>query len=108
VKQLAASSRRGRGVELTPEAVDIALVALRAYIDRLVSPPGAEAIVRYQIEVFDNLDLPQEIIATTVDERLARATLAKAKKSFPGQNIVLRGKTNAGKRISPIEAPAKH
>ena len=101
MEQLTASSRSGRGAKLTPAAVNIALVALRAYRDRLASPPATKAIPGFQIEALDNMGLPREVLATIVDERVAHTTLAEAKKRFPDRNIVLRGTTSNGERINP-------
>jgi hypothetical protein len=101
VEQLTTSSRGGRGAKLTPTSVNIVLAALRAYRDKLTAPPVTAAIVSFQIEARDGMGLPQEALATTVDERVACATLAKARKRFPGQEIVLRGKTSSGERIYP-------
>jgi hypothetical protein len=101
VEQLTASSRDGRAAKLTPKSVNIALAALRAYRDKLTSPPVSAAVVSFQIEALDGMGLPREVLAITIDERVARATLAKAKKRFPSQEIVLRGKTSSGERIDP-------
>jgi hypothetical protein len=78
-----------------------ALAALRALRDKLISPPVAGAIVSFQIESLDGMGLPREVLATTVDERVAYTALAKAKKRFPNQKIVLRGQTISGARIDP-------
>jgi len=45
--------------------------------------------------------LPREVLATTVDERVTLTALAKPKKRFPNQKIVLRGQTISGDRIDP-------
>jgi hypothetical protein len=101
VEQLTASSRRGTDANLTAEAVNIALAALRAYLDKLVSPSAFAPIASFQIETLDDMGLPGEVLATTVDEGVARSTLAKAKRRFPKQEIVMRAKTMTGKRINP-------
>jgi hypothetical protein len=99
VELLTASSRQGGDAELTPEAVNITLAALRAYRDKLASPPAAGAIVGFQVEALDELGLPREVLVATVDEGVARSTLAKAKNQFPDQKIVLRARTISGERI---------
>jgi hypothetical protein len=101
VELLTASSLEGSDAELTPEAVNIVLAALRAYGDKLASSPHTGAIVSFQIEALDEMGLPREVLATTVDECLARSTLVKAKKRFRNQKIVLRAKTISGERINP-------
>ena len=103
VGQLTASSHSGSGAKLTPKSVNIALVALRAYCDRTAPRLATEAIASFQIEAFDGMDLPQEVLAITINERLAHTILAKAKKRFPGRIIVLRGKTSSGERIIPAD-----
>ena len=100
VEQLTASSRRGSGANLTPEAVNIALAALRAYRDGRSPRPVTEAIVGFQVVAFDGMDLPSEVLASTADERIAHTTLAKAKRRFPDQKIVLRGKSRSGERVN--------
>jgi hypothetical protein len=102
-EQLTASSYEGRGAKLTPASVNIALAALRAHRDKLTSPPATEAIVSFQIEVLDSMGLPREVLGTATDERVAHTALAEAKKRFPRQKIVLRGKTSSGERIDPAD-----
>jgi hypothetical protein len=92
--------RGGSGAELTPKSVNVALAALRAYRDKLISPPVTGAIISFQIEALDGMGLPREVLAITVDERITRSALAKAKKRFPAQKIVLRAKTSSGERIT--------
>ena len=101
VVQLTASSRKSRDAKLTPEAVNVALAALRAYREKITSPSATEAIGTFQIEALDNMGLPQEVLAIIADERIARSALAEAKKQFPDRKIVLRGRTSSGKRINP-------
>ena len=101
VGQLTASSHGGRGAKLTPESVNVALAALRAYRDKVTPPLANAAITKFQIEVLDSMGLPQEVLATIVDERIARSALAEAKKRFPDRKIVLRGTTSNGERIDP-------
>jgi hypothetical protein len=99
VEQIIASSREGRDVDLTPEGVNIVLAALRAYLDKLASPSSTAAIVGFQVEALDELGLLREVLVATVDEGVARSTLAKAKNQFPNQKIVLRARTMSGERI---------
>jgi hypothetical protein len=87
VEKLTELSRGGSGAELTPKSVNVALAALRAYRDKLTSPRVTGAIVSFQIEALDGVGLPREVLATTVDEHLAHATLAKAKKQFRDQKL---------------------
>ena len=54
----------------------------------------------FQIEAQDGVGLTKEVLAITIDERVARATLASARRRFPGQEIVLRAKTNSGERVN--------
>ena len=102
VNQLATSSKQGSGSDLTPEAVNLALAALRAYRGGLVSLRTGESLEGFQIEAIDDLDLPREVLAATPDESIARAALAEAKKRFPTRNIVLRGATSSGKIKAPV------
>ncbi|WP_158813651.1 hypothetical protein [Methylocapsa sp. S129] len=107
VEKLTASSRGGSGANLTPEDVDIAVAALRAYCDKLLSPPATGAIVSFQIEALDGVGLPREALATTVDPRVARSAFARAKRRFPDQKIVLRGQTISGERVHPDDASSR-
>jgi hypothetical protein len=101
VEQLIASSRDGSDVDLTPEAVNIVLAALRAYRDKRAAPSTTAAIVEFQIEALDKFELPRQVLATTIDEAVARSTLANAEKRFPNQRIVLRARTSTGERVNP-------
>jgi hypothetical protein len=103
VAQLSASSHGRSRAKLNPKSVNIALAALRAYLNEAASPRAATAIVSFQIEALDNMGLPLEVLATTVDERVAHATLAEAKQRFPGRTIALRGKSRSGERIKPVD-----
>jgi hypothetical protein len=102
VNQLAVSSEQGNGSDLTAEAVNLALAALRAYRGGLVALRSGESLEGFQIEAIDDLDLPREVLAATPDESIARAALAEAKKRFPDRNIVLRGATSSGKIKAPV------
>jgi hypothetical protein len=107
VKQLTNSLARGSGANLTPEDVDIALAALRAYRREPVPRRATDAAVSFQIETLDELNLPRKMLAITFDERVAHAGLAVAKKQFPDNNIVLRGTTSSGERIAPVVQRAR-
>jgi hypothetical protein len=102
VAQLTISSHSRSQAKLNPKSVNIALAALRAYLDKSASPPATTAIVSFQIEALDNIGLPFEVLATTGDKRIAHITLAKAKQRFPGR-IALRGKSRSGERIKPAD-----
>jgi hypothetical protein len=102
VMQLATSSARGSGANLTPEAVNLALPALRAYRRRLAPRPVAEGVVSFQIEAHDDLNLPEKALATTLEESIARVIFAAAKRRFPAQHITLRGQVRSGERIAPV------
>ena len=102
VTQLIAASRRRSGAELNPKSVDIALAALRAYLEKPAAP-GTTTIVSFQIEALDDIGLPVEVLATTGDKRIARTTLARAKERFPDRMITLRGKSSGGERIRSAE-----
>jgi hypothetical protein len=102
VKQLTNSLARGSGANLTPEAVDIALAALRAYPRARVPRRAADAVVSFQIETLDDLNLPRKMLAIVFDESVAHAGLAVAKKQFSDKSIVLRGTTSSGERIAPV------
>jgi hypothetical protein len=103
VAQLTVSSQGRSRAKLNPKSVNIALAALRACLDKPVSPPATTAIVSFQIEALDNIGLPLEVLATTGDKRIAHTTLAKAKQRFPGRMIALWGKSRSGERIKPAD-----
>jgi hypothetical protein len=102
VNQLVDSSEQRSGADLTPEAVDLALAALRFYRSGPVALRPAEADDGFQIEAFDDLNLPREVLAVASDESIAQAALAQAKKQFPARNIVLRGTTSSGKIVASV------
>jgi hypothetical protein len=99
VTQLTAASHSRSGAKLNPKSVNIALAALRAYLDKPTSPPVTTTIVSFQIEALDNIGLPVEVLATTGDKRIAHTTLARAKQRFPDRMITLRGTSSRGERI---------
>jgi hypothetical protein len=107
VKQLTISLARGSGANLTPEAVDIALAALRAYPRARAPRRAADAVVSFQIESLDDLNLPRKVLAIVFDESVAHAGLAVAKKQFSDKSIVLRGTTSSGERIAPVVRRAR-
>jgi hypothetical protein len=102
VDQLVGSSEQRSGVDLTPDAVDLALAALRVYRSGPVALRPAEAVDSFQIEAIDDLNLPREVLAIASDQSIAHAALAQAKKQFPARNIVLRGTTSSGKIVAPV------
>jgi hypothetical protein len=99
VTQLTAASHSRSGARLNPKSVNIALAALRAYLDKPASRPVTTAIVSFQIEALDNIGLPLEVLAVAGDERIAHTTLARTKELFPSRMITLRGKFSSGERI---------
>jgi hypothetical protein len=73
VDQLAASSERGSGASITPEAANLILAALRSSHRWLDAAFPAQAFDGFQFEAIDNQNLPLEVFATTPDEDIAHA-----------------------------------
>jgi hypothetical protein len=90
VNQLAVSLGQGSGGELTPEAVNLALTAIRAH-RRGLEWRQPKRLKGFQVEAIDGPNLPREVLAITSDENIAHAALAQAKRRFPARTIVLRG-----------------
>jgi hypothetical protein len=104
VSQLAASSERGSSANITPEAVNLILAALRGSHRWLNAASPATAFDGFQIDAIDDQNLPLEVLATTPDEDIAHAMLAAAKKQLPARNIVLRETTSSGKIVASAGA----
>jgi hypothetical protein len=102
VERLAVSSERKRGANLTSEQVELIVAVLRAYHRRLLPRPPTEPVASFEIEALDDLNLPRFVLASTLDESIAHAMFAKARRRFPVGLVVLRGTTSSGDRIAPV------
>jgi hypothetical protein len=83
VELLAASASEGASVNLTRNAVNITLTAIRAYSERVASLPAPDATVSFQVEELDWLDLPHEVVAFAANEGYARIILEQAQRIYP-------------------------
>ena len=92
--QLAQHSQRGAGAHLLPEAVDLALAALRAYADMLGPPKIKRTPRMFQIEAMDSRGWPQEVLAVVSDPLIAQAAFEEAVRRHPDRKIRLRRGTN--------------
>ena len=92
--QLAQHSQRGAGAHLTPECVDLALAALRAYGDMLGPPKIKRTRQMFQVEAMDSRGWPEEVLAVVRDALIARAAFEEAVKQHPDRKIRLRHGTN--------------
>jgi hypothetical protein len=92
--QLAQHSQRGAGAHLLPEAVDLALAALRAYADMLGPPKIKRTPRMFQIEAMDSRGWPQEVLAVVSDPLIAQAAFEEAVRRHPDRKIRLRRGTS--------------
>ena len=87
---LAQQSQAGSGARLTPDAVNIALAALRSHADVLGPPKSVKTRRAFQIEALNSQGWPEEVLAAVNDEVIARAAFEAAVRQHPGRKLRLR------------------
>jgi hypothetical protein len=82
--------RRGKGADLTPEELDVALAALRSMAGITVEENLDRRNSAFQIELLDDQGWTVQVLAILVDEPVARGAFAAAVKQRPERRIMLR------------------
>ena len=89
-EELLRKSREGNGAQLTPEEVDVALVALRSMAGITVQKNPDRRNGSFQVELLGDQGWSVEVLAILVDELVARTAFAAAIKQRPERRIMLR------------------